>query len=349
MPGSTTPFITVVMPVKNEAGFIRNTLMQVLRQDYPADRFEVILVDGMSDDGTPEIAAQLAGKYPNVRIMKNERGLPGSGRNIGFQNGRGDIFLVVDGHCHMRGDQLFRNIIRCFEVSNADCLGRPQTLDPPGLNDFQQAVAFARASMLGHTEHSLIYSDYEGYASPVSNGAVYKREVFLKIGYVDEAFDACEDVEFNYRIQKAGMRGYTSPSLSVQYYPREDLAGLFRQMERYGLGRFNLARKHPETFRMETLIPPAFAAGLLLMFLAGLLSILSSVLYGVFVTLYLLYSLYVFMIVAEALRIAFKRGGRYFKHLPFIFFIIHFGLGWGFLRGAARHAGRAFPRGSNWR
>ena len=82
----------------------------------------------------------------------------------------------------------------------------------------------------------MIYGDYEGFASPVSNGAVYTRRVFEKIGYVDERFDAAEDVEFNYRCAKAGLRSFTSMKAAVYYYPRSSLGTLFRQMSRYGSG-----------------------------------------------------------------------------------------------------------------
>ncbi len=341
---STIPFITIVMPVKNEAGFITGTLMQLLQQDYPPDRFEILLVDGMSEDGTPEIARQISRGYPALHVLKNEKRLPGSGRNIGFRNGKGDVFLVVDGHCHIGNDQLLRNIARCLETSGAGCLGRPQPLDPPGLSEFQKALALARASMLGHREDSLIYSSYEGYASPVSNGAVYTKEVFRKVGYVDEEFDACEDVEFNYRVERAGIPAFTSPSLTIRYYPREDLTGLFRQMNRYGQGRFRFAKKHREAFNVEMLVPPLFVAGFFLLLTAGMLSVFSDLMYGVFVTFYILYSMYILMIVAESARISLKNGSRYFKHLPFIFFTIHWGLGWGLIREAVRSlAKRARP------
>src|ERR1039457_2876628 len=241
------PFITVVMPVRNESRFVRDTVMQLVNQNYPADCFEIIVVDGMSDDGTQNIVVDIGTTYPQVRLLENPKRLSSAGRNIGFRNGRGDYFLVVDGHCFIPMDNLLKNVSDCFLKSGADCLGRPQPMDPPGLKPFQRAVALARRSRLGHGGDSLIYSDYEGYCSPVSNGAAYRKDVFGKVGFVDENFDAAEDVEFNYRVEKAGLRCYTSPLLTVRYYPREKLSGLFRQMQRYGMGRYLFTRKHRES------------------------------------------------------------------------------------------------------
>lgn len=346
----TRPFITIVMPVRNEARFIRDTLSQLLEQDYPRDCFEIIVADGMSDDGTQDIVNKLSGDHPQVRLIENPKRLSSAGRNVGFKNGKGDTFLVVDGHCYIPDNQLFNNIAATFEKSGADCLGRSQPLDPPGLSDFQKAVAMARASRLGHSGNSLIYSNYEGFASPVSNGAVYKKEVFKKVGYVDESLDACEDVEFNYRVEKAGLKCYTSPFLTIKYYPRDNLKSLFKQMIRYGRGRLRLITKHRETFNLDTLIPAGFVMGLLFFVAMSIgfwlwpqgyevakmrsfeTPLLRSSATGVTGLLSIIYGLYLLMIVGESFRISFKKGFGYFRYLPFIFFAVHFGLGYGFIK-----------------
>ena len=144
------PFITVVMPVRNEARFIVATLGQLLGQEYPPDRYEILVADGMSDDGTQAIVQEIAASNPQVRLLENSKRLSSAGRNVGFRNGIGVYFLVVDGHCFIPDNQLFNNMVDCFVKSGADCLGRPQTLDPPGLTHFQTAVALARESRLGH-------------------------------------------------------------------------------------------------------------------------------------------------------------------------------------------------------
>jgi glycosyltransferase involved in cell wall biosynthesis len=338
------PFISVVMPIRNEARFIRDTLGQLLAQDYPAGRYEIIVVDGISDDGTQAIVGEMARTNPQIRLMDNPGRRSSAGRNVGFKNGRGDIFLVVDGHCYIPGVNLLNSIEECFEKSGAHCLGRPQPLDPPGLTVFQQAVALARGSKVGHGGDSLIYGEYEGFASPVSNGAAYRREVLQHIGFVDENFDACEDLEFNFRVEKAGLKAYTSPKLTVRYYPREDLRGLLRQMIRYGRGRWRFIRKHPEALTLNQLVPAAFVTGLLLLMVVMCTGALTFEFSGIFnrvgvLALGFLYGLYLLMIMAESLRIAARNGWIYLGYLPMIFIAIHLGLGWGFLMQALSSKG----------
>jgi glycosyltransferase involved in cell wall biosynthesis len=326
-PEGNPPFITVCMPVRNEERYIGNTLHELLAQNYPQDRFEIIVADGGSTDRTREIVADFCAKRPQVKLFQNPKGLSSAGRNIGFKNGKGDIFLVVDGHCFIGHDQLLRNIVAAFEKSGAQCLGRPQPIDPPGLSDFQKAVALARASRIGHGGDSLIYSDYEGFVSPVSHGAVYKREIFEKIGFVDETFDVCEDVDFNYRVEKAGFKTYMSPSIAIKYFPRESLAALWRQMVRYGKGRFRFLKKHPETFSLLGLAPAILAAAVFLLPLLGGASSFFLKLFGVG------YGVYLMTVLLVSFMIAVKSEFKYFSRLPLIFICIHFGLGVGFLAG----------------
>ena len=326
------PFLTVVMPVRNEARFIADTLGQLLRQDYPRERFEILVADGMSDDGTRDIVSRIAEEDGRVRLLDNPQKRSSAGRNVGFKAGQGDYFVVVDGHCHIPDEQFLRNISGCFEKSGAHCLGRPQPLDPPGLTSFQQSVALARASRLGHGGDSLIYGEFEGFASPVSNGAAYRREVFEKVGYVDEAFDACEDVEFNYRVEQAGLKAYTSPKLTVRYYPRENLSALVGQMRRYGRGRTRLYRKHPALLSPSALVPACFAGGVAAF--VALLGLdlafgLSAFLTFVFFVLGLALLAYAVLVGMATVRICRENGWGNVWRVPLVFLAVHGGLGLG--------------------
>lgn len=341
------PFITVVMPVRNEARFIADTLGLLRSQDYPKDRFEILVADGMSDDGTRGIVARFAEEDVRVRLLDNPKIRSSAGRNVGFKAGRGEYFVVVDGHCYIPDDQFLRNISDCFEKSGADCLGRPQPLDPPGLTPFQQSVALARASRFGHGGDSLIYVDYEGFASPVSNGAAYRRDVFERVGFVDEDFDACEDVEFNYRVERAGLKAFTSPRLTVRYYPRENLSSLVGQMRRYGQGRTRLYRNHPALLSLSALAPACFAGGTAAF--VALLGLdmafgLSAFLSFVFIALGLALLAYAVLVGMATFFISREHGWIHASRLPLIFLAVHGGLGLGMWEEFLATEGVTFTR-----
>ena len=150
---------------------------------------------------------------------------------------------------------------------------RPQPLLMPGNGVFQDVVAHARATSLGHGRDSTIYDvKLEGPVNPASAGALYRKEVFQTIGYYDETFDACEDVDFNVRVHKAGLKSYTSPRLAVLYRPRETVGRLLKQMMRYGRGRHRLGRKYPELSSVAQLVPVLFVGWLIVGGIASLFS-----------------------------------------------------------------------------
>jgi glycosyltransferase involved in cell wall biosynthesis len=328
MKKSAFPFITIAMPVRNEERSIATTLADTLKQDYPPDRFEVIVADGNSADRTREIVEGIARAHPQVILMPNPGLLPSSGRNVGFRYGRGDLFLVIDGHCRINNSHLLRNVVECFDKSGAQCLGRPQPFIIPEQPTTQKAIALARASWLGHCSNSYIHSDKEGFVSPVSVGCAYKREVFQKIGFVDESFDACEDVEFNYRVKKAGFKAFLSPSIAVHYHPRENLHDLWNQLLRYGMGRFKFIFKHPETINFDMFLPLAFVMGVVLGPLFGLIHPSFWWIYASILLLYLT------LISIESSRLGLGSGYGFALKLMITFPVIHFGLGAGLLRGA---------------
>jgi succinoglycan biosynthesis protein ExoA len=323
-----TPSVSVLVPVRNESRYIDRTLKQLLAQDYDPDRFEVIVVDGESTDDTCEQVQKYARRYDNVHLLSNPRLLSSSARNIGIRQARGDIVLIVDGHCEAEDPQFIRKLADAFTVSGADCVGRPQPLDTARASIFQRAVAAARHSLLGHHPSSYVYSSKPRFVPATSVAVAYRRDVFSEIGYFDEDFDACEDVELNYRLDRAGFRCYFAPETAVHYVPRRSLRDVFCQMMRYGQGRARLLRKHPSTFSLKTLAPSLF----LLTCCAGLgLSWLS---FWPAAACFALLAVYATAVLAASLAIAVRRrDSKILPRLPAVFAAIHAGAGVGILWG----------------
>ena len=267
-----SPLITIIIPVRNESRFVRGTLDQLAGQNFPEDQYEIVVVDGMSDDGTPELVSDWIRDHPAVsaRLAMNPRRLSSAARNVAIRLGQGNYFLVVDGHVRIPGPGMLQAAANLIRSTGARVLGRPQRLVSEGVSPFQRIVAEVRKGPMFHSRRSYIYSDFEGWVPPGSVAVMYHRDVFPEFGYFDEDLDAAEDYEFNYRLQEGGLLCYTSPALEVNYYPRDSFRGLFRQMIRYGLGQARMVRKHPRAFRVEQLAPALFAVGLPLTLVASM-------------------------------------------------------------------------------
>ena len=102
------PFISVVMAVRNEGPFIALCLEQLLAQDYPRDRMEIIVADGMSDDNTRSVLAQYQAKYPFIQVVDNPKRIVAPGLNIAIQRARGELIVRLDGHCEVATDFVSR-------------------------------------------------------------------------------------------------------------------------------------------------------------------------------------------------------------------------------------------------
>lgn len=326
------PEISVVVPVRNEERYIERTVDYLLNQDYPSEKLEILIVVADSDDRTAEIVHQIEAKEPRVTYLHNPKGLSSAARNIGIKNARGEIITFIDGHIYIDNDQLLKNTARLIKEKEVSVLSRSQFLDTPENGFFQKAVSLARKSTIGHGLDSTIYTKEEIYVDPSSSGATYKKEVFEKVGYFDESFDACEDVEFNYRVAQAGFTSLTSMKLAVFYYPRASIMALFRQLKRYGTGRFRLARKHPKTLSIGTLVPVLLTIGFPLLAVLSFFSNIFLYLFALFAGPYFL------AIIGWSVAISLKNGIKLMLTLPLIYPVIHAALGWGFVLEFLRFA-----------
>lgn len=330
-PARTPPVISVVVPVRDEARHIRRTLDQLLGQRYDPERFEVLVADGESTDGTPEIVRELQVDHPNLHLLSNPRRWSSAGRNLGVRAARGDIVVVVDGHCDLDNPDHLAHLADAFERSGADCVGRPQPLDVRGAAPLQRAIAAARSSRLGHHPASFIYSSAEGFVPSKSVAVAYRRSVFDRVGLFDESFDACEDVELNHRIDRAGLLCFFTPRVGVRYHPRASLGGLFHQLRRYGQGRVRLLAKHPETFTVLCFLPAVLLLGVVLGPLLGLFSGWGLLAYAAGLGLYLS------AVLTTSAALAWRAGeARLFPWLVLVFPAIHGGAGAGILQETAR-------------
>jgi GT2 family glycosyltransferase len=324
--------ISVIVPVRNEGRSVERTLRSLLTQEFPRDRFEVIVADGASTDATVAIVRRLQDEFANLRLVFNPGRLSSSGRNTAIRHAAMDVILVVDGHCHIPERHYLRNVAAAFETSGADCLGRPQPLDVPQPTPFQRAVAEARKSRLGHNPGSDIYSDEAKFVAPQSTAVAYRRGVFHHIGLFDESFDACEDVEFNERVHSAGLTCYFTPKAKAVYEPRAGVRGLFHQLARYGRGRAKLAFKHPRSLTIPALVPPVWLAWLLVGGLA------SPFVPGLGMIWLASLGFYALVLAAAGLVLGLRHSPGVAARIPVVFAAIHLGFAWGFIKEVAKRA-----------
>ncbi|MGD8450997.1 MAG: glycosyltransferase [Phycisphaerae bacterium] len=120
------PFVSIVVAVRNEARHLPEVLDLLFRQDYPADRLEVILVDGVSDDNSVAVANRYIAQHPttNARIVNNPRRITPCAFNVGIRAARGEIIAIFGAHAAYHPDYISQSVeILCRNSNNVACAG----------------------------------------------------------------------------------------------------------------------------------------------------------------------------------------------------------------------------------
>lgn len=329
---SECPSVTVIMPIRNEASFIERSLGAVLAQDYPGDRLEVLVADGMSTDGTRAAVERAAAMRPDVRVVvvDNPGRIVPTGFNRALVRARGEIIVRVDGHTIIEPNYV-RECVDALRRTGADNVGG--RMDPVSEGVFGRATALVTQSRFGVGGARFHYSDREEWVDTVYMGA-WPRAVFQRIGLFDEEQVRNQDDEFNYRLREHGGKILLTPRIQSRYYNRSTLRSLWRQYFQYGYWKVRVMQKHAGQMRPRQFAPPLFVASLGIALLLAPISATWGQVLGVIVASYASANLLASLIVG------FGQPLREALLLPVAFATLHVSYGLGFLVGLARFATR---------
>lgn len=329
---STLPRVSVIMPIRNEASFIERSLGAVLAQDYPADRLEVLVADGISTDNTREIVADLARRHPAVTVVvvDNPGRIVPTGMNACLGRASGEVIVRVDGHTIVASDYVQR-CVGALERTGADCAGG--RMDAVSEGAFGRAVALATSSPFGVGGARFHYSATEEWVDTAYMGA-WRREIFERVGGFDEEMVRNQDDELSYRIRAGGGRVLLDPTIRSRYYPRGTLRTLWRQYFQYGYWKVRVLQKHALQMRARQFAPPALVLALATLAVLAPFAESARLALGALVGVYLVSNL------AASAWTARRADAGAAPWLPVVFATLHLSYGAGFLAGLARFLGR---------
>ncbi|MGB3761589.1 MAG: glycosyltransferase family 2 protein [Ornithinimicrobium sp.] len=248
---SDWPGVSVVMPVRNEARQLAESLGSVLAQDYQGP-VEVVLAVGASSDGTSGVARRLAATDPRVRVVDNPSGRTPDALNCAIAASVHPIVARVDAHGFVPVDYLRRAVQILHETQAANVGGRAL---PEGVDPTQQAIAIGMGSPLGMGAARFRVGGQAGPADTVFPG-VFLRSWIDRVGGFSAEYDRAQDWEMNLRIRQAGGVVWFSPEVCVTYRPRSSLTALAAQFFATGQWRRRLSQDHSEALNARYLAPP---------------------------------------------------------------------------------------------
>lgn len=251
------PFVSVIMPVRNETAYIQRSLAAVLAQDYPADLLEVIVADGMSIDGTREMVQVIQIEHPNVRLIDNPKLIAPTALNLATAAARGEIIVRVDGHCEIAPDYV-TNCVRHLLDNEAEGVGG--SVQTVGETDTARAIAAAMSSTFGVGGSAFRTTHGRTMLVNTIPFPAYTRQIVEAAGQYDETLVRDQDDEYNYRIRKLGGRLLLAADVNSRYYSRAGIASLWRQYFGYGFWKARVLWRHPRQMRARQFVPAAFVA-----------------------------------------------------------------------------------------
>lgn len=293
MSGPDLPFISVLMPVRNEEAFIGRAIDSVISAGAQLGElgsgYEVIVIDGMSDDETRrEVAARQA---PGValRVLDNPQRTVPHAMNLGIAAARGDVIIRLDGHAEMAPAFMAAALRELAAHPECACVGGP--IENVDLNATAATVSAAMSSPFGVGNARFRTGGSEGYVDTLAFGA-YRRADLEAVGLFDEELVRNQDDELNFRLVRSGRKIWFSLAINSRYYVRSSLRKVFRQYFQYGYWKVYVNRKHGTVTNLRQLAPPLLVATVVVLALAGLFVPAAWALLGLVIAAYLIAALY---------------------------------------------------------
>jgi succinoglycan biosynthesis protein ExoA len=317
------PFVSVLVPMFNEERYITRCLESLFRQDYPRDRYEILVIDGDSSDASPTLVAQMRTQHPEIRILRNQGRFVAKALNMGIRQARGEIIVRMDAHA-AAPPHYISVCVKYLLADQIDHVGG--IMKPVGNSYWGQSIALATSCPFGIGNSKHRTSRRKGDDEAGWLGAFWKKTL-LAIGGYDESMRVNEDDDLSYRLLKEGKKILRTPELEIIYFCRSSLAGLWIQYFRYGFWKVSVIQKYGKLTSIRHLVP----AGFVLI----LVTALSFSFFSPYFSYLLLAILGMYALVSStcALHVALKSGFHYVLSLPIIFLTLHLSYGTGFILG----------------
>lgn len=250
---------SLILPIFNEERYIEHCVRSLLKQDYPLEELEILLLDGMSTDGTMAILRRLEAEFPdNIRVLENPKRIQAAAMNLGAAAARGRYLLRIDAHAEYPASYTSTciRLLEETEAVNTGCAWRTEARSKMG-----KTIAKLLTSSFAVGGASFRVGAGSGYVDTVPFGA-FRKEFFQQLGGFDERLARSEDNEINYRIRKRGGKIYMTSDIQVTYYCRETVGALAKQAFANGKWTIIASRLCPGSMSLKYFVPLLFVLSL---------------------------------------------------------------------------------------
>lgn len=248
------PLVTVVVPALNEERSLGACLDSVRGQDY--DRLQIVVIDGGSSDDTVGVVRCHMAEDERVELLHSPRKNIPTSLNLAVAQARGRWLVRVDAHSIVDSAYVGLAVGRLADGVWGGVGGRKNGV---GRTPAGRAIAAAMGSRFGVGNSMYHHGTEEQEVDHIPFGA-YPVDLVRELGGWDAELTANEDFEFDYRMRKSGRTLLFDPRMVIEWECRQSVGDLFAQYQRYGSGKVDVVRKHPDSMSIRHVVPPAFVA-----------------------------------------------------------------------------------------
>lgn len=320
-------FVSIIIPCRNEEEFISQCLDSIIKQDYPKDKLEVLVMDGASEDNTKKIVGQYSQKHSFIKLFNNPRKFTPFAMNIGIINSKGDIIMKMDAHAIYRKDY----VSKCQKYLNdykADGVGGIIISRPKKNTIVNKAIALCLSSKFGAGNSYFKTGVKEPRWVDAVGFGCFRKEIFDKVGLYNENLIRSQDMELNMRIKKAGGKILLAPDIVSYYYPKSTLKDFLKHNFNDGVWAIYPLKFVKAAFRIRHYLPLIFVLITTLTGILGLFYFPSAIAF------FSINIIYYFIAIYFSFKIALREKDiRLLFVLPVVFSSRHNGYGFGSLWG----------------
>ena len=235
------PSLSIIIPVYNDPSGLEETLNCLVKQNFPKEQYEVIVVDNGSKDNTSEIGKKYAHLFPDTIVFVIENSVKGSyaARNRGIKVARGELLIFIDANITFDRDYI-EKVNNKLKNSDIDYLG---------CNVKMKMDKYTISSLYDYINGFKIKEEIENASYTPTCNLVVRKEVILRAGNFDARLEGGGDFEFGKRVASAGFTLDYAEDIVLYHPTRSDYKSLIEKAMRIGRGNAQMAFYYPQKYK----------------------------------------------------------------------------------------------------
>ena len=322
--------VSVVVPCLNERKNIRNCIESLINNNYPHEFLEILIIDGMSDDGTQEIIEELCNENTNVHLINNKDRITPVALNLGILNAKGDFIMIAGAHAWFPPNYISK-LVNYLLNSDAAVVGGVLETKVNKKNAKSMAITKVLSNKFGVGNSYFRVGASDSLMVDTVPFGLYKRSVFKDVGYYNAKLIRNHDIELSKRILKKGLKIYLIPDVVCYYFARDNFKDLAKNNFQNGLWNILTVyiTKSLRSLSIRHYVPLLFILALLLPVVIAVIAFPPFILITIAV-----FSLYILSLLFVSFKLT--RKPELFFNIIWSFIVIHFSYGLGSLVGSLK-------------